>query len=126
MTNSLYDSKFAFESELRIVIFSDRIRIHTVAGVLTIFMVILIGCAPVIEEQNAGDGTEVSDQSPAPEGMRRLYLRINGHASMDDVPFVDMASKTLEVNGKGYAPIYDKTLESWYVDVDESSFILVF
>ena len=104
------------------MIFSDRIRIHTVAGVLTIFMVILIGCAPVIEEQNAGDGTEVSDQSPAPEGMRRLYLRINGHASMDDVSFVDMASKTLEVNGKRYEPIYDKTLESWYVDVDESSF----
>ena len=104
------------------MIFSNCIGPRQVAFLLTILMVILSGCAPSIREESNREDVEKSDDVPVPEGFRRLYLRINADASMDITPDVDFSSKTVNVNGRDYAPGYNDDRNIWYVDVEESSF----
>ena len=104
------------------MIFSNCIGPRQVAFLLTILMVILSGCAPSIREESNREDVEKSDDVPVPEGFRRLYLRINADASMDITSDVDFSRKTVNINGRDYAPGYNDDRNIWYVDVEESSF----
>ena len=101
---------------------STRIWTAPVRGVLAIFMVLLLGCAPVPDSEYGQDSDANSGEVSVTDGMKRLYLRIDADPLMCELAGVDLSSGILDVNGIEYEPIYNKGVDSWYVDVEESSF----
>lgn len=100
------------------------LRQFIICGAILLCISALAACLPKEDNNGQEPVSGTGEDMPVPEGMKRLTLRFNADLGIfaDDMYPIDIASKTVIVNGVGYSPCKDPKSGNWFVDVESSAF----